>query len=1033
MRNKFERGAKHVVSELAFEKEFIDFTSHLGGVKQWKYCPQIKTTDQLWRNLRHIIEDNNTSHLDKPLSDIEFDQIKRQISNLQTPYEAGRWIYGLNGTAEIELNRDDGTSTNLKIFDQSQVGAGNTHYQIVNQIERQAKIPGRKDRRFDVTFLINGLPMIQVEEKRSNESEALNQMQQYIAERQYTDIFATTQLLVALSPHGIRYMANTTLEQFNTAFAFRWQREKDNMPVYDWKEFANQFLNIPTAHYMATSYMILDGTPNHQSLKVMRPYQVYATKAVIKKLRQQEFGLDPQEAGYIWHTTGSGKTISSFKTAWLAQRLPNVDNVVFMVDRIALTNQTLSKYAAYDPDSDENNKDGVVFDTANIGVLKNRLKVAKGITVTSIQKMDRLVSRPSFKAPDKHTVFIVDEAHRSTAGDMLQRIKQAFPKSAWIGYTGTPSFEGITTQKVFGNPLHIYTIREAIADRNVLGFKVDFNTTLSKQQLEKEYLPKFYQDRFPKWTGTDIQTKIDHLTPEDMDDLVKPGVYDNNKQHVALVVKDILDKWRNRSVNGQYSALLTTHVGGNQASTPMAMMYYEEFQKQNKSLEKPLKVAVTFSENTSNNGTMLATNTALLTAMREYSQTFGGHYDGNNVKEYTENVIARLDRSIQDGVYLDLVIVVDQLLTGFDAPTLNTLYVDRTLQGKNLIQAYSRTNRIENMTTKPYGRIVNYRWPALTEKLMNEALAQYANRDSANLQQTVLELQKDGVLAKSHKELVRQAREVVQDLKTITNNVTQVPNSEAKQDHMYHLLQKYSGLVSQLQQDDTYDYKHPEKLLKQIGLSANEEDTLTGPMAQDLKEHMAKKQEVSIYDIDLKLEHIHDVEVNYDYLESLLADLANYVHDHAQAKAELTYQETKKLSAQMDDRKHAGEIDRTAIGLLKGDLIADHYPVESKDVKNLIEQHNQVTKKAEIAAFMRKWGLLDVQVSEIAKLLNRHVHGQDDFDRDGALSRIMKVAQENYRDYAADETVKRLTKIRYRNQLREAFAKFSDQMIETYN
>ncbi|MFD1441673.1 type I restriction endonuclease subunit R [Lacticaseibacillus hegangensis] len=1030
-------------SELKFEQEFIEFTQHVGGVQQWTYLPKIKTTDQLWANLKQILEDNNQAQLDQPLSEIEFAQVKKEISDLKTPYEAGQRLYGMNGKYEIPVNLDNGKQVLLMALDQSNVGGGNTRYQIVNQIQRPAKIAGKRSCRFDVTFLINGLPIIQVEEKRRDETAALNQMRQYIAEDQYSDIYSTLQILVGMSPHGIRYMANTTLEQFNTAFAFRWQHEKDNSPVLDWKDFTNLFLNIPMAHEMATNYMILDGTRNKTKLMVMRPYQVYATRNVLRKLRQFQFGYQDRRVGYVWHTTGSGKTVSSFKTAWLAQRLPNVDSVVFMVDRIALTTQTYDDYHAYDPDFDPDDMskgEGVVSNTANIGILAKRVRQARGITVTSIQKMHGLVERKSFKAPDKNIVFIVDEAHRSTAGDMLKDIRDKFPRSAWIGYTGTPSFEGTTTASLFGDPIEpLYTIREAIADHNVLGFNVDFSTTLSDDQMKNVYLPAYYKQNFPKWSEADIKNKIEHLSADDMDDMVKPSVYDNNPKHVKAVVESVMAKWQNRSDDYRYSAILTTHVGGNQASTPMALMYYEEFKKQNQLRKRPLKIAITFSLDTSNDANNVEKNDALLGAMQDYSKTFGGHFGEDNAKDYMNDVMGRLNRSIDDGQYLDLVIVVDQLLTGFDAPFVNTLYVDRTLQGKNLIQAYSRTNRIQDMDHKPYGNIVNFRWPAHTEQLMKDALTVYANRQSADIQGEVEPGDDTGILAPKYNELKKDVKGVVKDLRKLTKDMTVVPASEGEQDRTYDLLHQYSNLVSKLKQTTEFDYDHPEALLSDIGLTAKEEGQLTGPLARDLKEAIGHRKPVgggvppALLDMDLKLVQVHEVIVNYDYLMELLAALANAVHDNDMDTARSKHGDILRVTAQDKDRKRAGDIERAASAFMDGSLTADKYPLDQADVDELIERNNRTTEKADVAAFVRKWGLLDVPISDIERLLKRHVKGEDDLDTDGGLKDIVFKSQDNYKDYAGDDEVKSLSRMKYRLGLRDAFAKFADQIVEKYD
>ena len=259
-----------------------------------------------------------------------------------------------------------------------------------------------------------------------------------------SDIYSTLQILVAITPNNVKYMANTTAEAFNKDFAFNWQRKSDNAIVRNWREFADSMLSIPMAHQMATNYMILDGTKNKEALKVMRPYQVYATQKVIDGLKRIDFEFGDNKVGYIWHTTGSGKTITSFKTAWLASRMPKIDKVVFLVDRIALTNQTTDNYRAYDPDalmtamgSFDEDPSGSIRDTKSTADLSRKLKSKdNGIIVTSVQKLDRLVKRPSFSAPDKNIVFIVDEAHRSTGGDSFKAIQKAFKRAAWVGYTG---------------------------------------------------------------------------------------------------------------------------------------------------------------------------------------------------------------------------------------------------------------------------------------------------------------------------------------------------------------------------------------------------------------------------------------------------------------------------------------------------------------------------------------------------------------------------------------------------------------------
>ncbi|WP_334329337.1 type I restriction endonuclease subunit R [Companilactobacillus sp. HBUAS59699] len=1021
--------------ELKFENKLIDYLVNLGGTKQWDYVPEIKTTDGLWDNFKNIIEQNNQDRLDSPLTDGEFKQIKIIIGQLETPYQAGQFLYGMNGISQIEIDRDDGQHVYLKVFDQDNIGAGNTVYQIVNQIERPAVIPGRKNRRFDITLLINGLPIIQIEEKADGHDtkEALNQMHQYIEENQYSDIFSTLQILVSITPHDARYMANSTADKFNTDFAFRWQKADNNSPVRDWRVFANSMLSIPMAHQMATNYMILDGTPRHQMIKAMRPYQVYATQRVIRKIRQHMFGIDDQRIGYVWHTTGSGKTISSFKAAWLASRLPNVDKVVFLVDRVALTNQTVDEYKAYDPENTEDSNGGVVTDTANRWALVKKLKKkGNGIIVTSTQKMDSVVRSDNFKPIDKNIVFIVDEAHRSTSGDMLERIKKGFRKSAWVGYTGTPVFEtSPTTKDIFGDLIHAYTIRNAISDGNVLGFKVDFETTLSDSVLRDQYLPAYFKNRYPGISDEDVDAKIDNMADEDMDDMIVPSVYDNNHNHIELVVDDIIKNWNKRSRHGEYNALFTTHVGGGKASTPMAMEYYREFKKRNKELEKPLKIGITFSQDTSNSDKQLKNNEALREVMEDYNKEFGTSFDDTQVKEYAAQVVSRLNRTIDDGKYLDIVIVVDQLLTGFNAPQLNTLYVDRTLKGAALIQAYSRTNRVYDMLTKPFGHIVNYRWPHHTEDVMNAALALYANPDSANIDVEV----PPAVIVDPYEKIEEKLKDVVEQLSEHTNGFTETPNvdDQNKVEEVYSELGKYNHLMAMIKQDDNYDDNHPEKLLTEIGLDLDTEEVLTTSLANDIKKKISIIRNVDMSQIDLQIEHIKAVKVNYNYLDELIADLMNQHHNGDSEAAQKTAKEIKSISDKVDDRKYAEQINRFADDVLSDNVSHNNYPVSQTDIKDLVSGHNANRLRNDIFDFKKKWGLADIDSSQtINEIIENHVKAADDLNIDGVLDEIIREGTFVYRTDSDSEEVRKLPKIRYRTELRRESRKFADQMVDKY-
>lgn len=1055
-----------IVTNVAKSNQIGDTIDAYGNMKVyksklWKYEPTIKTTEALWENFRKILYQLNQNQLTQPLSDTEFKQVQKVINELYTPYLAGQFLYGINGVSQVEVDLDDGRHVFLTVFDQKQIGAGNTVYQVVSQVKREPQIAGRPERRFDTTLLINGLPIIQIEEKSVKHSvdEALNQMHQYIQEKQYSDIFSTVQILVAMTPNRIKYMANTTADLFNKDFAFEWQNPNDNKVVRNWNTFADMFLSIPMAHQMSTLFTILDGTKNKQMLKVMRPYQVYATKAVLNELKHADFDLPINKLGYVWHTTGSGKTITSFKTAWLASRMPNVDKVVFVVDRIALTKQTEANYKAYDPEG-YIDIDGKQFDTVggteNTSALKKKLnEKGYGIIVTSVQKLNTLINRKDFVVPKKNFVFIVDEAHRSTGGESFEDLQKVFKGAAWVGYTGTPMFDkvvgkkGTKTHEVFGKLLHAYTIREAIADKNVLGFKVDFETTIAEEQMKLEYLPRFYKGKYPNWNELDIGRKIANLTDNDMDDMIEPSFYDNNLDHVKLVVEDIFKNWRNRSNDGTYNAMLTTHVGGNRASTPMALMYFDEFERVNQERQKQglptLKVGITFSMSTNNSDNQLTINDGLLRAMKHYNKMFGTSFGLDDVSGYTQDLTTRLNRTAQDGQYLDIVIVVDQLLTGFDAPQLNTLYVDRTLKDAMLIQAYSRTNRIADNQGKPWGRIVNYRWPAKNEELMNRALSIYANKHSADVQETLVDtkvLVDSGVLAKPFKEQFEEVKQVVECLADMTDNFTEVPASEAKQEEMFNLMRTYSAGMSKLKQYDPdvvngedigFDYDHPDELVTLLGMTPEQEEMLTTSLYNDLKERIAENHDVPVAQIELRMIHVKQISVNYDYLTELIEALMNAVHEKRMDAAADYREKINDFAMSLDDRQYAKQINNAVDAIYKGT-----YPPEGKTVQypvkltslEVIEDVNTMIMKDDIFDFRLKWGIIDViNNDEILDLFARHTAGKQDLDSTGRISKLKKDARAEYQSKAQDKDIISLNKIKYGNELVAALYKFADSYV----
>lgn len=1021
------------ITENKFENKVVDYLTKIGGVKQWQYRKEIKSTEQLWENFKTILEQNNRARINGKLSDEEFKQVKRIITNLDTPYKAGQFLYGMNGVCQVDITLDNGKRAFLTVFEQAKTGGGNTVYQVVNQIRRPNKVQGKENRRFDVTLLINGLPIIQIELKNPSHSvnESINQMHQYIIERQYTDIFSTTQILIAMKPHDIKYMANTTEENFNKSFIFNWQDEETSKPIRDWRVFADKFLSIPMAHDMSTNYMILDGTKNQESIKVMRSYQVYATRRVIEAIQKYRFDSDGR-LGYIWHTTGSGKTITSFKTAWLASRLPNVTKVIFLVDRIALTKQTADKYKAYDPLEGFEGKSGIIGETARTKDLEKRLTKSsdKNIIVTSIQKMSRYVNGKDFKDVNQNIIFIVDEAHRST-GDgtdkdgMLQDIKKAFPNAGWVGYTGTPRFP--ETTNIFGDALHVYTITEAISDNNVLGFNVQFKETIKAPE---------------------------NPTEEDLDDNIKVSVYDESNQHVQIVVEDIFKNWKTRSVNGKYNAIFTVHVGGNKSSTgenknstSRVMQYYDEFVSYNikRKPEDRIKVAVSFSKDTSNSDSMINTNKNLHRAIMDYNKIFGTSFDMSTTEAYTDDVARRLNKTADDKKYLDLLIVVNQFLTGFDAPGVNTLYVDRTLKGASLIQAYSRTNRLHDPVLKPWGNVINYRWPKQSEEEMNEAFALYSNKQKANKQMTMEEMKKKnrevGIIAKSFNEVKEEMIQLINKMSDLTEGFDIVPRSENEQDILFDDLKMYSKLMGQLMSyavdddDNQIDtYKNKEDFYQKIGITKDEEVRLTTVIAEELKNRKSQRDAVDISQIELELIHVHDVRINYDYLSELIAKLANQVKEKKFEEAQKTRENIEVETAKFENENEKSSYRKMVDALLNGLHEFRKYPVSGdlETINEEISNYNVKSDMKKITEFISEWGLNNaIMPKELKELLEKHKFEEKDLNKRNEIDDILLKARTDYKELASEKIAK-LPWIHYRVKLPEAIYELANELVGKY-
>ena len=739
-------------SEKAFQENFV---KHLLNFK-WKAPDFLNgnkekvTVKTLIDNWRRELNRINADQLEGvPLTDNEFKQVMTQVNRISNSYEAAKILAMEESVGKIDgIFRDDNPKITRKqitltIFKKAQVRGGDSSYEIAREVVTE------NNNRFDIVLLINGLPLINIEQKRTDKSlkEAYGQFIRYYRDGEYTNNFmAFSQMMVITTEVETRYFATPkSLKDFNEAFTFHWA-DKENKAINNWKDVISHFLMIPMAHQMVGDYLVIDEAKDAENRKhmLMRPYQVYALQAIEKA----SLGLDNDDkiphGGFVWHTTGSGKTITSFKTALFLSTRVGFDKVIFLVDRRELdanTSDNFKAYAAYEPVD--------VDDTKHTYVLKKKLKEKKnGIVVTTTFKLNSLVKELKEKQDDslkeKKFVFIIDEAHRTTMGDMMGTIKNYFRKNGlFYGFTGTPLFDENhvkgkvneksevinTTEKLFGPMLHEYPIDKAIEDCNVLGFYVDYINTGEFKSYEdlREKLEEEVKKKHPELTNREIQREIQKWSDAEVErEASNIGLIKyQDETHIPRVVEEILENIDAQSQNREFNAILTV------AYKNRVIDYYHEFKKQLKERNMTLNVAMTFSFGNENDPDNVPVE-IVEEMFKDYGEFTGIEFTAGDKRHgeeaYFEDLVDRAKRGGRgrNKKNIDLVIVADQLLTGYDSKLLNTLYVDRSLELQGLIQAYSRTNRIYGKN-KEFGTIVNFQYPAITREVVDTALKLYGS------------------------------------------------------------------------------------------------------------------------------------------------------------------------------------------------------------------------------------------------------------------------------------------------------------------
>jgi type I restriction enzyme R subunit len=759
-------------TEAQFEQAFIEVLANKGWETE---ILKNKTEADLLQNWASILFENNRQRdrlNDVPLTNTEMQQIIEQIKELKTPLK----LNGLINGKTVAIKRDNpadtlhmGKEVSLKIYDRQEIAAGQSRYQIVQQPKFERGSPLRNDRRGDVLLLINGMPVIHVELKRSGipVSQAVNQIEKYSKEGVFSGLFSLIQVFVAMEPNEAKYFANPGLDgKFNPDYQFNWA-DFNNEPMNHWKDIASTLLSIPMAHQLIGFYTVADDTDG--VLKVMRSYQYYAANAIsdkVAKTNWQQLGSaanNPDRlGGYVWHTTGSGKTMTSFKSAQLIAQSKDADKVIFLMDRIELGTQSLAEYRNFAGDGED------VQATENTHVLITKLKSttpADTLIVSSIQKMSNIFeavddegtatnSADIEKIRAKRLVFIVDEAHRSTMSGgkdnkdgMLITVKKTFPAALFFGFTGTPIHDenhvnNNTTADVFGNELHRYSIADGIRDGNVLGFDPYKACTFKDKELRqhvaleqakahsvaeamsvpaKKKKFNYFMNDVPMAGHKDTAGKY----IKGIEDYVPKEQY-LTAAHQEKVVEDILAGWDVLSQGNKFHAILAT------SSIAEAIDYYRRL----KAAKPELKISALFDPHIDNDGSSDRGPTfkgdGLEEIMADYNARYGQDFDFARHAAFKKDLAARLAHKkpyerihTEPSKQLDLLIVVDQMLTGFDSKWLNTLYLDKVIKYQNIIQAFSRTNRLFG-PDKPHGIIRYYRYPHTMEQHINAAVKLYS-------------------------------------------------------------------------------------------------------------------------------------------------------------------------------------------------------------------------------------------------------------------------------------------------------------------
>ncbi len=917
--------------EALIEQKLIDQLVY--GDSQWTYRRDLKTEEDLWKNFRYILEQNNKDRLNGiSLSDAEFEQVKNQLQ-FSSFYKAGEWLVGENGKVMVHVQRNT-EKLHLVVMNHEHIAGGSSVYEVINQYQALGnKDTGKsavRDRRFDVTLMINGLPMIHIELKNKQHSylEGFRQIKKYIGEGKFNGIFSAVQMFVVSNGVDTKYFAATSDGELNEKFMSGWV-DKENNPVADYIDFAKSVLRIPEAHEMIARYTVLD--EDAKKLIILRPYQIHAIEAIREASRNGK-------SGFVWHTTGSGKTLTSYKaTRNLLMDIPSLDKTIFLIDRKDLDTQTTQAFQAY-----ANNDLIDVDETENVNDLKNKLKSDdRQVVVTTIQKLQRLITKrltegtPEYnKIKNLRMAFVVDECHRAITPTTKRELERFFGNSLWYGFTGTPRFAENpypqlgdlprTTEELYGKRLHRYTIQNAIHDNAVLGFQVE------------------------------------HNGPKNIIDETDVSAYDN-ETHMLKVLDVILNKSYHKLgfQNGKgktYEGLLTT------ASIQIAQKYYDLLTRV-KNGETPLviddrmkqvlpdfpKFAITYSVSENEEGSQV-NQQKMQKSLDDYNNMFGTKYDLSQIQGYNANLNKRLAR--KDAKFksrneqVDLVIVVDRLLTGFDAPCMSTIFIDRQPMGPHdLIQAFSRTNRIFDKP-KTYGQIVTFQAPKLFKESVDNAVKLYSAGGT-----------KEALMA-DWDEIEPAFRKALSAVRVAAQTPADIPAMSRKEKEVFvKMFQNFDKLFTQLKSFTNYEHG----MMESYGMKEREYEDYAGHYANLIEELRLEKPDseddpnAPVVDYDYELMAYSNTKIDYEYIINLIQNIVTPENSDEDITPEERQKKIEEIKQYIEELRKENPKIADIMANVVYEIELDDSKYKGQSILNVIENTKQECIEKVIDDFCLIW------------------------------------------------------------------------------